>query len=304
MKKIVIVGVTSCLGSNLAIYLRKYYHVYGTYSTRHPRIDGVPCFKMTITPHAQVEKILQVFQPHAVIYCAAQTDYQKCENDPQTALHLHAQAPATLAGLLKQSGGRLIYLSTSKVFSGQLGSYREIDKPDPHSMYGQSKLRGEELLKIVENTFILRLGTVFGLGSIFARSTFSQILKSLWKQEELPLIYDEFRTFMGADELCKAIGICIDADINKVGIYHLGTSEKHSYHSFGVALANVFGLSTERIQKVKGENFTRTVDARWPRRGQDLTLNGNLFKQTFNHNFSTVDRSLRELQRQMHYGRQ
>jgi dTDP-4-dehydrorhamnose reductase len=293
VKRVLIIGASGFVGINLAIYLRRFYRVMGTYATGKPRIDGVPMFQMKITPESPIQEIVRGFHPDAIVYSAAWIDNQKCEADPKLAAYINAEVPYLLARVLDEYGGRFIYFSTSKVFSGQSGGYAEDSIPDPQGIYGATKVRAEELLTRLSNAFIFRLGTVYGLGSFRQRtSVLNRFLDELWSGKELSLIHDEYRSFLPMEDICQAVGNAIDCSSDLAGIYHLAPPERHSYYTFGQQLVEAFRLRTARLTPIPGAGFAGELAAAGGARGSDLTLNGNHFATIFRYRYSTMEKTL------------
>lgn len=300
MKKILIVGASSCIGSNLAVYLRKDYNVYGTYAFHHPGIDGVPTIQFAINEQAPILELVKLIHPNVIIYCAAETNLARCQQTPEKALSLNAYAAATFANATAYVGARFIYLSSSKVFSGKEGNYRETDTASPADAYGVTKHRAEELLERFDNAFILRLGTVFALGGLNSNSMLNRLLRSLWHQRSIRLISDEMRGFVSVDTVCQVIGVLMDAEQKYAGIYHLGSSAPHTYYTFAKKLASFLGIQTDIFKPTRGAEFHPDRLGRH----ENLTLNGELLVHTFSLKLASLEQSLQALRESLEKGHQ
>lgn len=279
------------MGSNLATYLRRHYLVYGTYAHNRPRIENVPCFQMHLDDETPILGVLKTLKPDTVLYCAGVTDTQLCERDSDLAFALNATYPGTIASALSRFGGRFVYLSSAKVFSGSKGNYVENDFPDPQDIYGSSKRRGEEILKRYENVFILRLPTIFALGSLNQRSMLNRLLRQLWRREQISCISDETRTFVSAHDLCHAIGLLVDADPIHEGIYHLGASHSDTYYGFATRMARIFDIPTKLINPVSGADFHSQSHHH-----HDLSLGLGELRKQFGFEPEKPDQALKRLQ--------
>jgi len=242
---------------------------------------------------------VKVFKPDVVVYCSAIIDERICERDPQQTLFVNIEAPALFAQSMAKFGGKFIYLSSSKVFSGTKGNYSEADHPQPQGLYGQSKLRAEEELSIYESSYSLRLSTIFGLGREGQRSSMlNRILRSLWSKEETRFINDEYRTFVGATEVARAVASIIDSRSNG-GVFHLSNGERDTYYSFAKAVGNAFGLPTDHFIPIKGAEFHGENAMAGGKRGADLTLSGDRFSEVFGMRvegpFATLEKICRQL---------
>ena len=88
-------------------------------------------------------RIFEELRPSSVVHCAAATDVDWCEEQPDEAYRINAIMPATLAAISSRSDVRLLYISTDSVFDGARGDYAETDEPEPVNVYARSKLHGE-----------------------------------------------------------------------------------------------------------------------------------------------------------------
>lgn len=98
-------------------------------------------------PEQAVDRWFESWQPDTVVNCIAMSDVDRCEREPLVAWQLNAALPAALAGAARRTGARLIHFSTDFVFDGELRRpYRESDPARPLSVYGSSKLDGEQAI--------------------------------------------------------------------------------------------------------------------------------------------------------------
>ena len=299
MKRVLIIGASSFVGANLAVYLRNYYQVIGTYSSHPLHLDGLTHLKLEIRRGAYITELIDQIKPDVTLYCAAITDENECARMPGEALFVNADAPGLFAQAVTKNRGRFIYISTSKIFSGEEGSYGETSPPAARTIYGDTKWKGEERVSVYDNIFILRTGTLFGFGSLYHKSILQRILSNVSKSEKLPLIDDEPRTFMSVWDFAKSVGTVIDSQTNLQGTYHVGPSETHTYFSFGQAVVSVFGLNGMYVVPISGEAFDRGNTLY---RGKNLTLDCSTFHKTFVGSFSSIQASLQELKKAAHLG--
>jgi dTDP-4-dehydrorhamnose reductase len=104
--------------------------------------------EVDITNFVAVDQALAAFKPDVVIHCAAMTQVDACETDPDKAYRINALGSANVARAADRCGARLIALSTDYVFDGTLDRpYHEFDMPAPKTVYGASKWAGEEAIR-------------------------------------------------------------------------------------------------------------------------------------------------------------
>lgn len=301
MNRILIVGASGLVGSNLAVALREDQCVYGTYDKHKPGLAGVPLFKVDVLKESALFDVITLVRPNIVYYCAAIRDEQMCTEHAISALTINAEAAADIALCLRPLGGRLIYFSTSKVYSGEKGNYSEEDPTDPSSSYGETKRRAEDLLLEFENTFILRLGTLYGFDCVPNRSLLSRLLIGLIDKKEMTFINDEPRDFHSLPEVIEASKRLLHADPDKAGLYNCPSPGKTTYYDFARHLAHAIGAPTENITAISGEDLKAPYNT--PEiRGKDTTLNGEKFTRSFGILTGGLSESLSKIADQLRTG--
>jgi dTDP-4-dehydrorhamnose reductase len=119
---------------------------------------------LDITSAGNTAGFIKNTHPDIIIHTAAYTDVDGCEKTPEKAYAINAEGTKNIAQSAKNMGCFLIYISTDYVFDGKkTGPYNEKDKPGPISVYGKSKLLGEEAIKdILDKYLIIRTSWLFG----------------------------------------------------------------------------------------------------------------------------------------------
>lgn len=133
-----------------------------TFEGHDLRVADLP--DVDITDGRCVMDVVAGFRPDVVIHCAAMTQVDACETDADMAYRINALGSAHVARAADQCGARLIALSTDYVFDGKLERpYHEWDVPAPQTVYGASKLAGEEAVRqhCPDHT-ILRVAWLYG----------------------------------------------------------------------------------------------------------------------------------------------
>jgi dTDP-4-dehydrorhamnose reductase len=122
--------------------------------------------ELDVGDHHAVMRTLVPLAPDLVVNAAAFTDVDGCERDPGRAARDNVLGPQSLALAARSSGAVLLHVSTDYVFDGAKGApYDELDRPNPLSVYGRSKLAGETLVRsLAPESFVVRTGYVYGDG--------------------------------------------------------------------------------------------------------------------------------------------
>jgi len=150
--KIAVIGAKGMLGSALCRRLRPEHDVVGW------DIEDID-----ITDRGGTVVRLADLGPHLIVNCAAWTDVDGCEHDPDAAWRINALGAQNLALAALAGGSSLLYVSTDYIFDGESDAdYDEVAAPRPINVYGRSKLAGEILSRMCPRTYVVRTSWLFG----------------------------------------------------------------------------------------------------------------------------------------------
>jgi dTDP-4-dehydrorhamnose reductase len=217
------------------------------------------------------------WRPDVIVNAAAHTAVDKAESEPDLARCLNATAPTALAQAAAAIGAWLVHYSTDYVFNGQgVQPWREGDATDPLSVYGQTKLEGEQAIAASGcKHLIFRTSWVYAArGGNFAKT----MLRLAGERERLTVIDDQHGAPTGADLIADVtahalVHAMIDPAAGLSGIYHLvaaGETSWHGYASHVIAQARqiqpVLALKVTDIAPVPTSAFptpaTRPLNSR------------------------------------------
>lgn len=188
-----------------------------------------------ITQMASLESFFIAYQPEVCINAAAYTAVDKAESAPGEAFRINAYGAGNLAHICKKYNTTLIHLSTDFVFDGKKGTpYTENDVPCPESVYGKSKLEGEQLIQHVYNRhFIIRTSWVY---SQFGHNFMKTMLRLGAERNSLKVVNDQMGTPTNATDLARAlVAIALSGSVN-YGIYNYSNEGQCSWFDFAVAI--------------------------------------------------------------------
>ena len=147
-----------------------------------------------------------------VVNCAALTDVDGCEREPERAMAVNARGAAHIA----VAGPRVIQISTDYVFDGEAdGEYAEDDEPNPRSVYGRSKLEGERAVLEAGPNLVVRTSWLFGDGRNFVRS----VVAADRAGRQLRVVADQRGRPTGAEALARAVAFLAGGEA--AGILHV-----------------------------------------------------------------------------------
>ncbi len=145
--------------------------------------------EMDITNAKQVNEVVTNFIPDVIFHCAAWTAVDKAEEMPEKVNDVNVVGTRNVNNAAMEVGAKIVYLSTDYVFDGtKKDVYQPDDKPNPQSVYGETKYLGEEEIRKNPKHFISRISCVFGInGKNFIRT----MLNLAEKHDELNIVDDQ-----------------------------------------------------------------------------------------------------------------
>lgn len=187
---------------------------------------------LDISQLEHVRQALNHIRPDMVLNAAAFTQVDRAETHQEAAYRGNALGPRNLALATHERDIPLVHFSTDYVFDGQQSRpYHEFDRPNPLSVYGQSKLAGEEQVKTGNpRHFIIRTAWLY---HIIGKS-FPQTILRLARQGPVRVVSDQFGSPTFAPHLAQAISQLIETDA--FGTYHLAGAGGTSWYDFTKAL--------------------------------------------------------------------
>ncbi len=200
------------------------------------------------------QKILN-YEFDYLINCAAYTQVDLAESEVEKASKINALAVAEMAAACKEKNSTLVHISTDYVFAGDgVQPYKESDKPDPQSVYGSSKLQGEQFaLAINPKTWILRTAWVYGEGGSNFPKT---IAKHLLAGKELDVVDDQVGAPTWSKDIAEAILNLIQI-APEYGIFNCTNGGETSWFGFAQEVANSLNIDQSQIKPSKSSSLNR-----------------------------------------------
>ncbi len=210
---------------------------------------------------SNVEDVRAVFETHkptAVIHCAAMTNVDTCEKDPEGCHLANVVAVENLVNACILHDTKLIHISTDFIFDGTKGPYKEEDIPNPISIYGQSKLDAENVIinSKLKNWAIARTVLVYGVVPDMSRSNIVLWVKnSLENEKPITVVTDQIRTPTLAEDLAE--GLVAILMLDKKGIYNLSGPDMISMYELAIKVANYWGLNADLISPITSDKLNQ-----------------------------------------------
>jgi dTDP-4-dehydrorhamnose reductase len=222
-KRILITGIQGQLGQELQETL-----------TSLGEVIGVGRETLDLSQPDSIRQVISQIQPNFIVNAAAYTAVDKAESEVELAHAINAIAPEILAREAQKLGATLLHVSTDYVFDGQKNTpYLEEDSTNPLSIYGKSKLAGEENIeRACQSYIILRTAWVYGT---YGKSNFVKTMLRLGQErEEIRVVSDQVGSPTWARDIAGAITELL---VNPTtGIYHFTNSGVASWYDFAIAI--------------------------------------------------------------------
>jgi S-adenosylmethionine synthetase len=195
-----------------------------------------------------------------IIHTSAAKDPDICENNKTEAYQLNVWAAKKLAEIALKKNGRMLFISSDYVFSGDNAPYKEIDKPNPINYYGENKAEAEEIiLKLLcKNVCILRLPILYGISAGLSASALLNSSIKIINSSETSYLDDyiiRYPTF--TEDVSKAI--CFLEEENAYGIYHYSGENKTTKYKLAIMIAKIFGKKHDHLKRISGRPNTVAV---------------------------------------------
>lgn len=210
---------------------------------------------LDVTSEEAVRQVMDSFRPELVVNCAAYTAVDRAESDKEACRRLNSEAPRILAENAARTGARLIHISTDYVFDG-LGTrpYKESDMPGPDTVYGQTKLEGEEAVRRIlpQGHVILRTAWLY---SLTGRNFVKTMLSLAAEREEIGVVADQWGTPTYAPALARAVAAVMDAARWVPGTYHVTCAGRTTWYDFTRAIFAEAGVTRCRVRPLTSEEY-------------------------------------------------
>lgn len=239
MKKILVTGANGQLGFQIRKLLTPNYKLILTDADN-----------MDITNKSKVQVVIKSERPDLIIHGAAYTQVDKAEDNEELCRKINSEGTKNIAEAANENNSTLIYISTDYVFDGKKDSpYTENDKPNPLSVYGQTKSEGEEYIrKICTKYYILRIAWLFGELPENAPGTnfIETMLRLSRERESLNIVNDQIGSPTYTKDLVEIIGrILTHQPTIPFDTYHFSGHNPCSWYDFA---KEIFALKKINIK--------------------------------------------------------
>lgn len=217
--------------------------------------------ELDITDAAAVERMVSDNGVDVIVNCAAYTNVDRAEEQPDIAERLNATAAGILARAAKKAGATLIHISTDYVFGGGAGNTpRNEDEPmSPTGVYGVTKMHGEQEIEASGcRAIVVRTAWLY---SEYGRNFVKTMMELTATRPQLKVVFDQCGTPTYAQDLADALFAIIERRMidGNEGVYHYSNEGVCSWYDFTKMIAAEAGASSCRIDPCHSDEFPSTV---------------------------------------------
>ncbi len=200
---------------------------------------GVDMQDFDLTDGEAVRAYVQSYRPTAIVHCAAYTNVDKAESQPEVCAKVNGMGTVNIVRAALSVGAKVVFISTDYVFPGTGEEPWKVDDPyGPQNVYGMSKVQGEDAVRsLMTRYFILRTSWVFGKnGRNFVRT----MLRLGKEKNEIRVVDDQVGSPTYTKDLARVICDLLPTD--KYGIYHVRNEGFMSWCDFAKMIMQKAGL--------------------------------------------------------------
>ena len=280
MKKIIITGCNGQLG-------REMNRLYA--GNTDIELVNTDVDELDITSIDAVMKLAKKVNPYAIINCAAYTAVDACETNQDIAFKVNTIGPRNLAIAARETGAKLLHVSTDYVFDGTKETpYYESDPICPQSVYGSTKAEAEKMVQqMADRYFILRTAWLYGDGKNFAKT----MLRLAETNDMVKVVGDQYGTPTSAYELAKGIDSLLFTD--NYGLFHATCEGSCNWAEFAAEIFRLAGKDT-KVQAITTAEYGAPAN-----RPAHSVLENYMFKMTNGYMFAdwhdAIEKYLKEL---------
>ena len=244
MKNILITGANGQLGNEMRV-LSAEYPEYAYFFTDVAELD--------ICDEQAVMEFVQANDIHVIVNCAAYTAVDKAEENVELCTKLNADAVGYLAKAAEACGVEFIQISTDYVFDGTAHvPYRESASTCPNSVYGHTKLAGEQnALTLCSRSMVIRTAWLY---STFGNNFVKTMIRLGRERDSLGVIFDQVGTPTYARDLARAIFVAIRQGVVP-GVYHFSNEGVCSWYDFTKAIHRLAGIADCKVKPLHTEEY-------------------------------------------------
>jgi dTDP-4-dehydrorhamnose reductase len=252
--KVLVIGGSGLLGGKMITsLLRESFEVCCTYKETPVSNSGCASFFLDIRDSVRMNNLINELSPDVVIHTASHTNVDDCEVNKAFAEEVNVQGTRNIATACNNFGSKLAYISTDYVFDGKRGMYKEVDETIPVNYYGETKLEGEKIVKMLcKDHIIARTSVLYGWGP--KQNFTSWVIRELSLGRKINIVSDQYNSPTLADDLADILIGLLEKE--ETGIFHTAGSDRINRLEFTKKIIKTFALNKDLLKEVGSDEMT------------------------------------------------
>lgn len=249
-KTILIFGVSSFVGSNLAQVFAKEYRVIGTFHKNPVNIPGVLTLSCDVLNKNKIQQIVYTFKPDYTFYCVGMSSLWDCKDQPKAADTLNTVGVFNVTTYTERYSSKFVYISTNYVFTGEEIAYTESDSPMPCCVYGNTVAQSEFYIqKSCLNYLILRTCPLYGRTANPRTLNWFEKLETI-AYEKRKLICDDhvYTGYLDVQLFVFIIKNCIEKNVTN-RLVQISSTDIYTRYQFAAKYAEIFNQNKSLFVK-------------------------------------------------------
>jgi len=281
MKNILVTGCNGQLGNELQLLAEK------TSEDEELKFFFTDVAELDITDRKAIYNLVEQNHISVIINCAAFTAVDKAESNEELCDLLNHVAPGYLAEAADSVGGTMIHISTDYVFDGQgCVPYKEEDATNPQTIYGRTKLAGEEsVIRTCAGSMVIRTAWLY---STFGNNFVKTMIRLGKERDALGVVFDQLGSPTYARDLARVIMHAVQTEIVP-GVYHFTNEGACSWYDFTRAIHRLAGIDDCKVSPLHTEEYPTPAQ-----RPHYSVLDKTKIKQTYHIDIRWWEDALKE----------
>lgn len=259
-KKVLITGGSGFLGQFLNITLNNDFDILTIFRTNPGNCTDFRSAILDLRIQNPLRSVFKNFKPEIVIHTAAYSTPEICNKiEKSEVIDFNVNFVKELSFLSNEYNSKLIFTSTDLVYQSSNGLIDENGNLNPKSLYAETKVQAEEVIKDNCNDFlILRTSLLYGIGLNHTRTHFQNMLDALENNASVNLFFNQYRTPLEAKDGARIISELLKNNISNE-IINFGGPERISRYAMGELVCDIFGFDKSNLIKTDGKDMLKDI---------------------------------------------
>jgi dTDP-4-dehydrorhamnose reductase len=251
-KTILIFGISSFVGSNIAEFLKRDFRIVGTYHKNRIAIPGVMTIPCNVLVKEEVQRAIFATRPDYTIYCAGLSSITECASRIEPAEALNTNGLFNVAEFCQRYRSQVVYISSNFVFSGEDKRYLEVDIPDANSLYGKTQASAEFYIqKTLLNYLVFRCCRLYGRGAAPSNLTWFESLQNQLALKNTVKFDDYLKVgFLDVYYLALLLKISFEKGVSN-RLFQVSSQNLMTFYEFANLYAETFNDSKAFISRAQ-----------------------------------------------------